>query len=85
MVDPNDSFSFAVRVIHIPEANWDTVISARPYYVYSDGKEEIVVYGQVVSSTYNTIANLIGWDVFGISMGIFHKVLRRFFNKNLCE
>lgn len=51
---------FAVRIVNIPAQGLNTVISARPYYVYSDGKEEIVVYGETVSSTYNTIANLIG-------------------------
>ena len=49
-----DSLSFAVRIINIPAQGRNTAITARPYYVYSDGKEEIVVYGEmVVAQTYN--------------------------------
>ena len=52
-----DSCAFAVRIINIPAQGRNTRIDARPYYVYSDGKEEIVVYGEVVSATYNGLAN----------------------------
>lgn len=52
-----DSISFAVRIINIPAQGRNTVIQARPYYVYSDGKEEIVVYGDVVSQTFNGLYN----------------------------
>lgn len=49
-----DSLSFVVRIVNIPEKGKNTLIQARPYYVYSDGKEEIVVYGETsVSQTYN--------------------------------
>ena len=48
-----DSFSFAVRIVNIPEQGKNTRIQARPYYIYSDGKEEIVVYGDEVSQTFN--------------------------------
>ena len=52
-----DSLSFAVRIINIPTQGYNTAIRARPYYVYSDGTEEIVVYGDVVSRTYNELLN----------------------------
>ena len=51
-----DSIAFAVRIINIPAQGKNTLIQARPYYVYSDGKEEIVVYGDTVSATYNELA-----------------------------
>ncbi len=55
----DDSISFAVRIINIPTQGKNTLIYARPYYVYSDGKEEIVVYGDVVSQTFNNLYNAI--------------------------
>lgn len=48
-----DQFSFAVRIVNIPDQGKNTIIYARPYYVYSDGKEEIVVYGDTVYQTFN--------------------------------
>lgn len=52
-----DTITFAIRIVNIPAQGKDTLIQARPYYVYSDGKEEIVVYGETVSQTYNGLAN----------------------------
>jgi hypothetical protein len=52
-----DYIAFAVRIINIPTQGRNTVIQARPYYVYSDGTEEIVVYGDVVSQTFNNLYN----------------------------
>ena len=51
-----DFLSFAIRIVNIPAQGKDTLIQARPYYVYSDGKEEFVVYGDTVSQTYNGLA-----------------------------
>lgn len=51
-----DSISFAVRIVNIPDKGKNTLISARPYYIYSDGKEEIVVYGETVARSYNQLA-----------------------------
>ena len=51
-----ESLSFAVRIIHIPLQGRDTPIYARPYYVYSDGSNEIVVYGDTVSRSFNELA-----------------------------
>ena len=50
-----DSVAYAVRILRIPESERDTVISARPYYVYTDGETETVVYGDVVTRTYNQL------------------------------
>lgn len=53
-----DSITFAVRIVNIPEKGKNALIQARPYYVYSDGKEEIVVYGEtIVGKTYNELAS----------------------------
>ena len=51
-----DTITFAVRIMNIPTNKRDIVITARPYYIYSDGKEEIVVYGKTVARTYNQVA-----------------------------
>lgn len=47
-----EKLSFAVRIINIPPQGHNTTIYARPYYVYSDGKEEIVVYGDAFTQTF---------------------------------
>lgn len=47
-----ENLSFAVRIINIPSQGHNTTIYARPYYIYSDGKEEIVVYGDACSQTF---------------------------------
>ena len=55
--DANGATSFAVRIINIPEANLDTVITAAPYYVYEADGETITVYGADVANSYNNVAN----------------------------
>ncbi len=50
-----DEFSFAVRIINIPEAHLDTQIIARPYFIYEADGEQIVVYGEDESSSYNDV------------------------------
>ena len=45
--------SYAVRVANVPQANADTQIYARPYYVFEKDGEEIVVYGDIVHRSYN--------------------------------
>ena len=52
----SDVVSFAIRIIDIPEKGKDTVVTARPYYVYEVDGEEVVVYGDSVSKSYNTAA-----------------------------
>lgn len=51
-----DEASFAVRLINIPDNQLDREITARPYYVYEVDGEEIVVYGETVSQSYNAVA-----------------------------
>ena len=45
--------SYAVRVTNVPQANANTQIYARPYYVFEKAGEEIVVYGDIVNRSYN--------------------------------
>ena len=52
----SDVVSFAIRIIDIPEKGKDTVVTARPYYVYEVDGVEVVVYGDSVSKSYNTAA-----------------------------
>ena len=48
-----DSFAFAVRIVDIPDANLETNIFARPYFVYEDQDgNEIVEYGNTKSENY---------------------------------
>lgn len=51
-----DALAFAIRIVNIPAQGYNTVIRARPYYVFSDGTTEIVVYGEAVSRTFNSLA-----------------------------
>ena len=48
-----DSAAYTVRVRNIPEANYDSAIYARPYYVFDYNGTEITVYGDIVGATYN--------------------------------
>jgi len=41
-----------VRVTNIPRGHEQTLIYARPYYVYLFNGEEIVVYGDIYSQSY---------------------------------
>lgn len=52
----DNACSFAIRIIDIPDERKDTVITARPYYVYEVDGEEVVVYGDAVSKSYNEAA-----------------------------
>ena len=51
-----DSANFTVRIINIPDANKDTVISVRPYYILSNGEQSVIIYDDVVTGTYNACA-----------------------------
>lgn len=44
---------YAVRVVNVPANHADTPIYARPYYVFEKDGEEIVVYGDILSRSYN--------------------------------
>ena len=48
--------SFAIRLINIPDNQLDREITACPYYVYEIDGEEIVVYGDAVTKSYNQAA-----------------------------
>ena len=51
------SVAFAVRIIDIPERHYGTEIYARPYFVYEEDGEEVVVYGDIQSDTYERVSN----------------------------
>ena len=51
-----DAASFAIRIVNIPDHGKNTVVTARPYYVCEVDGEEIIIYGDAVSKTYNEIA-----------------------------
>lgn len=44
---------FAVRVINVPLTHSATLIYARPYYVFEKDGREVVVYGDIVSRSYD--------------------------------
>ena len=45
--------TYAVRVVDIPFRYADAVIYARPYYVFEKDGEEVTVYGDIYSRSYN--------------------------------
>ena len=47
-----DEIYFAMRVTNIPADKDQTVIYARPYYVFKYGEREITVYGEIVHESY---------------------------------
>ena len=51
------TLSFAVRILDIPERHQGTAIYARPYYVYMENGQEVIVYGGIKSNTYAKVAN----------------------------
>lgn len=53
-----DTFSFAVRVIDIPDTQVDAIIYVRPYYVYENenGREQII-YGDASYNCYSNVFN----------------------------
>ncbi len=51
-------YSYAVRIVNIPEAHLDTEITARPYFVYENlAGEQITVYGADQIASYNGVLN----------------------------
>lgn len=58
LLDSEDgTVSYATRIINIPEANADTTIYARSYYVFEKDGEIIVVYDDIVSQSYSAALN----------------------------
>ena len=47
------SAAYTVRVRNIPEANYDSAIYARPYYVINYNGTALTVYGDIVGACYN--------------------------------
>ena len=53
--------SYAVRVINIPATATGVMIYARPYYVYNNGSEDVVVYSATYSESYDSITARTGY------------------------
>ncbi len=49
----NGTASYAVRIINIPEANYDSEITAIPYFVVEIDGVETTIYGEAQVATYN--------------------------------
>lgn len=50
-----DTYTFAVRIINIPERHFDTVIYSRPYITVQAGDRIVTLYGETQSESYNGI------------------------------
>lgn len=63
-LNSTDRFSttFAVRVVNVPTSSADVVVYARPYYVFEKDDEQITVYGDIYSRSYNNSGNDIFLD-----------------------
>ncbi len=53
-----DSASYAVRIINIPDSGVTTEIYARPYYTYELNGEQVTVYGNIQSDSYDHVSNV---------------------------
>jgi len=53
-----DSTSYAVRIINIPDSGVATEIYARPYYTYELNGEQVTVYGNVESDSYEHASSI---------------------------
>ena len=59
LLDANESSaSYAVRVINIPDHGVNTTIYARPYYTYEVNGEQVTVYGNIESESYEHAASI---------------------------
>ena len=50
-----ETCAFAVRIIHLPETVKGFAIATRPYVVLQNGDEEITLYGNTDTATYNQV------------------------------
>ncbi len=50
-----DAVSYAVRIINIPDVNYDSEITAVPYFVVEIDGQDVVVYGEAQVATYNGV------------------------------
>ena len=56
VLESNDSsVTYAVRIINIPDKNSASRVYARPYYTYTFNGEQVTVYGDIVSNSYDAI------------------------------
>ena len=56
LYNETDGFYFNIRITDIPDNHKDTVIVARPYYIYEDAEgQDVVVYDNEVSCAYNGV------------------------------
>ena len=54
ILEGNDAPYYAIRIVNIPEAQYDTTITCTPYFVYEDAEgNRVTVYGDAVSSCVN--------------------------------
>lgn len=53
-----DEMKYAVRVTNIPWEHSDTILYARPYYVFEAGGELLTVYGKTASANYDDNINV---------------------------
>ncbi len=57
----NDRTAFAVVLLNIPveKDNLTTTIASRPYYILSDGENELVFYGSITKRSVYAVAKAI--------------------------
>jgi hypothetical protein len=59
------SASFSVRILDIPDDQQDTLIYARPYYVFEYEGREVIAYGDAVqancSNKYESNDGVLEW------------------------
>ena len=58
MTATDSNTSYAVRIVDIPDAYTDRVIYARPYYTYEVDGEQVTVYGDIESDSYDHVASI---------------------------
>ena len=50
-LNDNGTVTYTVRVVSIPQAAFGRTIFGRPYVIYSDGTDEMVLYGTTISGS----------------------------------
>lgn len=63
-----ETVTFAVRILDIPDRHIGTAIYARPYYVYLENGVEVTVYGDTRSNNYAKAANISTADKSSIKI-----------------
>ena len=52
--DMANGYSYAVRIVNIPERHFGTTIYARPYVIVQAGERTVTLYGQMQQGTYES-------------------------------